>query len=212
MEPVQVVPAPPMAFVYAPRTSSVLPEESVKLVPEVSENAPVVVALSVMVHPPPEALSVRFANDEVPGLMVSPVSVEFMRTVPLLCVNVPLLVKEPATASVPDGKVTAPFTIEKCEVVVALLPKVHSPPTPSNVTRESTEEPGVISLPEEEANILSVDPLWLKVPPDALNEPPIAKMFAGAVVEPTAIEKLFVVVANVSTNVHAPPEPFNVRL
>ncbi len=159
MEPVHVVGAPPTALVKVPPTSSRTPEERVKFVAAESENAPVVVALLVIVHPPPEALKVRLLNDEVPGFMVSPVSAEFITTVPLLCVKVSLFVKEPATASVPDGNVTEPLTIEKLEVVVALLPNVHSPPIPSNVMRERTDVPGEISLPEDEANILSVDPL-----------------------------------------------------
>jgi hypothetical protein len=94
--PVHVVGAPPTELVKVPPTSREVPDERVKFVAAVSVKFPVVVAWFVMVHPPPAAFMVRLKNGEDPGFTVSPVSVEFKRTVPLLWVNVPRFWKEPA--------------------------------------------------------------------------------------------------------------------
>lgn len=58
-------------------------ELCVKFVALTSEKLPVVVALLVMVHPPPALTRERVVDDEFPGLILSPVSLELKSAVPL---------------------------------------------------------------------------------------------------------------------------------
>ncbi len=135
VEPDHVVDAPPTLFVNVPSTSSVWPDESVKLEAFVIVVLAVDVALLVIVHPPVVLLNKRLLKVEVPGFMVFPVVVALNFTVPELFANEPPeTVNDPPTASMPDGIVGVPAcTVNELVVVAFVSDQFHVPPLPLKI-------------------------------------------------------------------------------
>ena len=142
--------------------------------------------------------------------MLSPVSVELNRTVPLLWVNAPAeFIHEPPTASVPLGNTAVPDWNLTVLVLVAFVSRNVLVAEPANVRLYASELPNRTECAVAEVN-LSVPLLCVKVPPFFRYEPPIAKVPEGAVSVPAVRIVVRELVALALVNDHE-PVPLNTR-
>ena len=132
--------------------------------------------------------------------------------VPLFAVIVPAFAMELPIENMPVGIVTAPASMMKLLLDVALVSENDQPPADELKTILYRFEPLIRTVFPVVVALKSMVPLlcWT-VPPELLNEPVTVVVPVGRVTVPALIVKLPVDVANPPENAQLPPEPLKVR-